>query len=86
MALTKTNTDALCLLTVGNPIIVHLRKLKYRYYLWTGLYMLETHEKIAFHFVVWPAAAAFCLCSWSFLAAFCYYIVVFGRAVVEGWR
>lgn len=75
MALTKTNTDALCPLTVGNPVLVYLRKLKYHYYLWTGLYMLETHEKIAFHFVVGPIVAAFCL-----------YVGVFGRGALEGWK
>ena len=33
--LTKTNTDALCPSTTGNPVVVFLSKLKYRYYLWT---------------------------------------------------
>mmetsp|Transcript_32738 Transcript_32738/g.57138 ORF Transcript_32738/g.57138 Transcript_32738/m.57138 type:complete len:80 (+) Transcript_32738:45-284(+) len=75
MALTKTNTDTLCPPTVGNPILIYLQKIKYRYYLWTGLYMLERHERVAFHFVVGPVLVAFCL-----------YVGVFGRGVVEGWK
>mmetsp|Transcript_1401 Transcript_1401/g.2996 ORF Transcript_1401/g.2996 Transcript_1401/m.2996 type:complete len:89 (+) Transcript_1401:78-344(+) len=76
MALTKTNTDTLCPPTTGlHPLLIFLSKLKYRYYLWTGLYMLETHEKIAFHFVVGPIVLAFCL-----------YVGVFGRGVMEGWK
>ena len=62
MALTKTNTDTLCPPTKGrNPIVLYLQKVKYRYYLWTDLYMLETHERIAFHIVVGPIVLAFCL-------------------------
>ena len=75
MALTKTNTDALCPPTDGNPVLVRLRTLRYRYCLWTGLYMLETHEKIAFHFVAGPIVVALCL-----------YVGVFGRGVAEGWK
>mmetsp|Transcript_8430 Transcript_8430/g.14674 ORF Transcript_8430/g.14674 Transcript_8430/m.14674 type:complete len:81 (-) Transcript_8430:369-611(-) len=75
MALTKTNTDTLCPPTVGNPILIYLQKLKYRYFLWTGLYMLETHEKIAFHFVAGPVMLAFFV-----------YVGVFGRGIVEGWK
>ena len=41
--LTKTNTDALCPSTTGNPIVVYLSKLKYRYYLWTV--SLESHSR-----------------------------------------
>ena len=37
--------------------------------------MLETHERIAFHFVVGPIVCAFCL-----------YVGVFVRGVVEGWN
>ena len=51
------------------------QKVKYRYYLWTGLYMLETHERIAFHIVVGPIVLAFCL-----------YVGVFARGVAEGWK
>jgi hypothetical protein len=75
MALTKTNTDAHCQPTKGgNPIILWLKKIKYRYYLWTGLYMLETHERLAFHVVVGPIAVAFCL-----------YAAVFVRGFISGW-
>lgn len=75
MALTKTNTDSLCPPTKGgNPIILWLQKMKYRYYLWTGLYMLETHERLAFHVVVLPIAVAFCL-----------YAAVFVRGFFSGW-
>lgn len=75
MALTKTNTDTLCPPTTGkHPLLIYLSKLKYRYYLWSGLYMLETHERIAFHIVVGPIVAAFFL-----------YLGVFSGGVVEGW-
>mmetsp|Transcript_7710 Transcript_7710/g.16500 ORF Transcript_7710/g.16500 Transcript_7710/m.16500 type:complete len:81 (+) Transcript_7710:61-303(+) len=74
MALTKTNTDALCPPTTGNPIVVWAKKMKYRYYLWTGLYMLETHERLAFHVVVGPIVVAFCL-----------YASVFVRGFTSGW-
>ena len=74
MTLTKTNTDALCPPTKGNPIVLRLQKMKYRYYLWTGLYMLETHERLAFHVVVGPIVVAFCL-----------YAAVFVRGFVSGW-
>ena len=76
MALTKTNTDALCPPTKGhNALIIYLQKIKYHYYLWTGLYMLETHERIAFHFVVGPVMLAFCI-----------YCGVFCGGVLDGWK
>jgi len=76
MALTKTNTDALCPPTKGNStIILWLQKAKYRYYLWTGLYMLETHERTVFHIVVGPIVVAFCL-----------YAAIFVRGFVCGWN
>ena len=71
MALTKTNTDALCPPTNAS----WLQKAKYRYYLWTGLYMLETHERLAFHIVVGPIFVAFCL-----------YAAVFVRGFISGWN
>lgn len=71
MALTKTNTDALCPPTSGeNTIVLWLKHAKYRYYLWTGLYMLETHERFAFHVVVLPIVAAFCLYASVFVGGF----------------
>ena len=76
MALTKTNTDDLCLPTTGyNPLILRWKKFLYRYHLWTGLYMLETHERIAFHIVVGPVVLAACL-----------YVGVFFDGIVQGWR
>ena len=76
MALTKTNTNTLCAPTKGhNTIILYLQRLKYRYYLWTGLYMLETHECIAFYVVVFPI-----------LIAFCIYCGVFIGGVLDGWK
>ena len=76
MALTKTNTDVLCPPTYGEkPIILWLKHAKYRYYLWTGLYMLETHERLAFHVVVGPIVVAFCL-----------YASVFARGFISGWN
>jgi len=76
MALTKTNTDDLCLPTTGyNPLILRWKKFLYRYHLWTGLYMLETHERIAFHIVVGPVMLAACL-----------YVGVFFDGIVQGWR
>ena len=76
MALTKTNTDTLCPPTKGhNVIILYLQRLKYHYYLWTGLYMLETHERIAFHIVLFPIMIAFCI-----------YCGVFIGGVLDGWK
>ena len=75
MALTKTNTDNLCPPTSGsNPLVLYLQKLKYRYYLWTGLYMLETHERLAFHLCVGPVVVALWI-----------YVGVFARGVLDGW-
>ena len=37
--------------------------------------MLETHERIGFHVVVGPIMVAFCL-----------YVGVFWRGVMEGWK
>ena len=71
MALTKTNTDALCCpLAAGGPLQAWLEKARYRYHLWTGLYMLETHERVAFHAVVAPVAAACCLHAVVFVRGF----------------
>lgn len=76
MALTKTNTDDLCPPTAGrNAIVLRFQRMKYRYYLWTGLYMLETHERLAFHIVVGPVVLAFCL-----------YVGVFLGGIVDGWK
>ena len=75
MALTKTNTDNLCPPTAGhNPAWIQLQKIKYRYYLWTGLYMLEPHERIALHFAVGPIVVALLL-----------YVGVFLDGIREGW-
>ena len=90
MALTKTNTDHLCCPTAAaattttadskknNPLRLHyysFAKLKYRYYLWTGLYMLEPHERVALHFVVGPIGLALVL-----------YVGVFINGIREGWE
>ena len=73
MGLTKTNTDHLCCpttnstntgyntITTSNPLLLYFTKLKYRYYLWTGLYMLEPHERVALHVVVGPIILALLL-------------------------
>jgi hypothetical protein len=70
MGLTKTNTDHLCCPTTTNstntgyttfPLLLYFTKLKYRYYLWTGLYMLEPHERVALHVVVGPIILALLL-------------------------
>ena len=47
MVLSKTNTDTLCLDTRPDASVVPLwmRKATYRYNLWTGMYMLEPHER-----------------------------------------
>ena len=49
MVLSKTNTDALCLDTrpEASSIPLWIRKAFYRYNLWTGMYMLEPHERNA---------------------------------------
>lgn len=89
MALTKTNTDNLCCPTPStaasstnnaarsspnNSLLLYLTKLKYRYYLWTGLYMLEPHERLALHIVVGPIGVALVL-----------YVGVFINGIGEGW-
>ena len=86
MALTKTNTDNLCCPTAtaaesrnNNHHSLHFiyyfaKKLKYRYYLWTGLYMLEPHERVALHFVVGPMIVALIL-----------YVGIFVNGIREGW-
>ncbi len=88
MALTKTNTDNLCCPTNATaaesrnnnnrhplPFYYFTKKLKYRYYLWTGLYMLEPHERVALHFVVGPIILALIL-----------YVGIFINGIREGWR
>ena len=52
MALSKTNTDALCLDTTQKGFLAFIRKFIYRYNLLTGLYMLERHERYAFSAIV----------------------------------
>ena len=73
MALSKTNTDALCLDTSQKGFLAFVRKCIYRYNLWTGLYMLERHERYAFHAVVG-----------TFLVAVLVYCGVFTAGIVQG--
>ncbi len=74
MALSKNNTDALCLdtsdknTTIGGKIAAFLRKCMYRYNLWTGLYMLERHEQYLFNAIVWTFLCAVLIYCWIFLA------------------
>lgn len=76
MALSKTNTDAMCCdPSTGPPPLRGIRKFFYRFNLWTGLYMLEFHERFAILAVVGAFSAA------AFL-----YLWVFARGFWEGWN
>ncbi len=74
MALSKNNTDALCLdtsdksSTIGGKIAAFLRKCMYRYNLWTGLYMLERHEQYLFNAILWTFLCVILIYCWIFLA------------------
>ena len=76
MALSKTNTDTLCLNVdkSSNAIVRSYRKFVYRYNLWTGLYMLERHERFVFHLIV----GMFCITSFM-------YFSFFAKGFVDGW-
>eukprot|EP00565_Helicotheca_tamesis_P001910 CAMPEP_0185727462 /NCGR_PEP_ID=MMETSP1171-20130828/3145_1 /TAXON_ID=374046 /ORGANISM="Helicotheca tamensis, Strain CCMP826" /LENGTH=94 /DNA_ID=CAMNT_0028396039 /DNA_START=141 /DNA_END=425 /DNA_ORIENTATION=- len=83
MVLSKTNTDAMCCPTPPPTGEASKRsdwkhfadKCIYRYNLWTGLYMLEPHERLVFHALM----ALFVCCV-------CLYWGVFVRAFWVGWR
>jgi hypothetical protein len=67
--LSNTNTDALCC-EDG-----FFSRALYRYNLWTGLYMLEQHERIFFH-----------IFGWMFLFSLFLYIGVFAHGFIDGFR
>mmetsp|Transcript_18029 Transcript_18029/g.52232 ORF Transcript_18029/g.52232 Transcript_18029/m.52232 type:complete len:96 (-) Transcript_18029:689-976(-) len=76
MALSKTNTDAMCCdQSAGSPPLRGIRKFLYRFNLWTGLYMLEFHERLTILAVAGAFSAA------AFL-----YMCVFARGFWEGWN
>lgn len=54
MVLSKTNTDTMCVDTRpdASKIPLWIRKATYRYNLWTGMYMLEPHERFALNVFV----------------------------------
>ena len=72
--LSNTNTDALCCDTSSNVVVKTFKIFIYRFNLWTGLYMLEKHERFAFHVAGWCCTAAILL-----------YIGVFMRGFMEGF-
>ena len=70
------STDSLCCdVDSSNAPIRWIRKAVYRYNLWTGLYMLEVHERVVFHTIVALFFASACL--WSFF---------FASGFLQGWR
>ena len=73
MALSKTNTDTICLDTSSR--FKWLRKALYRYNLWTGMYMLEPHERWALNVLFGTLAVMGCL-----------YAFVFWRGFIDGWQ
>lgn len=72
--LSNTNTDALCCDTTSNVVVKTFNTFMYRFNLWTGLYMLEKHERFCFHTAGWCCTCAFLL-----------YIGVFCRGFMEGF-
>lgn len=73
MVLSKTNTDTLCLDTDGRGVFI--QKALYRYNLWTGMYMLEPHERWALNIL------------FSILATMgCLYTFVFWKGFLDGWN
>ena len=66
--LSNTNTDALCC-DEG-----FFSRALYRYNLWTGLYMLEQHERIFFH-----------IFGWLFLTSLFLYVGVFVNGIIHGF-
>lgn len=67
--LSNTNTDVLCC-EEG-----FFNRALYRYNLWTGLYMLEQHERIFFH-----------IFGWLFLCSLFLYVGVFLNGFIDGLR
>jgi uncharacterized membrane protein len=67
--LTNTNTDEMC----KNDTL--LNKWIYRFYLWTGLYMLNPYERFIFLVVGFFSLTVSML-----------YLYVFAQGVVEGFR
>mmetsp|Transcript_15655 Transcript_15655/g.24356 ORF Transcript_15655/g.24356 Transcript_15655/m.24356 type:complete len:84 (+) Transcript_15655:132-383(+) len=62
MALSKTNTDSLCCDTTSKNVFVRWMELAvYRFNLWTGLYMLERHERFLINCLVLLCVGASCL-------------------------
>ena len=59
--LTNTNTDFLCADQQKPSIFTYL----YQYNLWTGLYMLNSNEKAAFHVFGW--AFVICASLWMYV-------------------
>jgi len=71
MAMSKTNTDDLCFDTTNSSRIpAWIRLAQYRYNLWTGLYMLESHERYAFNLVAGTFVIAATVYFGSFVAGF----------------
>mmetsp|Transcript_5049 Transcript_5049/g.7110 ORF Transcript_5049/g.7110 Transcript_5049/m.7110 type:complete len:84 (-) Transcript_5049:261-512(-) len=62
MALSKTNTDSLCCDTTSNIFLVRwIELMVYRFNLWTGLYMLERHERFMINLIVFICIGASCM-------------------------
>mmetsp|Transcript_6444 Transcript_6444/g.9431 ORF Transcript_6444/g.9431 Transcript_6444/m.9431 type:complete len:83 (-) Transcript_6444:348-596(-) len=73
MVLSKTNTDTLCLDSESRG--ASIKKAIYRYNLWTGMYMLEPHERSAINVIFTVLGVMGCL-----------YTYVFWKGVIDGWN
>jgi len=73
MALSKTNTDTLC--HDPNSRFACLRKAFYRYNLWTGMYMLEPHERWTLNILFGLLAVMGVL-----------YTFIFWKGFTDGWK
>lgn len=71
-----TNTDNLCFDTSkeSNRTIRSIRLFIYRYYMWTGLVVMERHERVIFHTIVLIVIFASFFYSKAFLQGF-----------IDGW-
>lgn len=79
MVLSKTNTDSLCVDIESNDFLSRstrwIRIANYKYNLWTGLYMLEPHERWGLNFLFTI------LITMGFL-----YTAMFWKGLYDGWK
>jgi hypothetical protein len=78
MVLSKTNTDSLCVDIESDGLLQRntrwIRKAYYKYNLWTGLYMLEPHER-------WGLNLLFTILT----TMGCLYTFMFWKGLLDGW-